>query len=280
MEKESTNRERPGLERLRTFPQRLACAGLAWTLGSALQSLDLKIAYYDPTVDPARPEYAEHCIFAFWHENLAVLLPRYPNSPVTLLISQHRDASWLKYAAAYLGFNVVRGSTTRGGAEAIRQLRRLRETTSFAITPDGPQGPRQEMALGPLFLASRLKMPLVPVGVGYDRPWRLNTWDRFAVPKPFSRARIVFGPKIRLSAKAGRDELEASRRDVQSLLSEINGFAGVWAETGARVMEELPFVRARRTRSLTFDQADTEPRLTRKPDTMTPLEAVLAGKAA
>lgn len=235
------------------FSQKLASTSVGLVMQQVLKTTDLRIAYYDSTVDPARPEYNEHCLFVFWHENLAILLPRWPNCPVTLLISQHRDAQWLKQTADFLGFNVVRGSSTRGGSSAIRQLKRQSRLASLAITPDGPQGPRREMAMGPIFLASRLQIPLVPVGVGYDGPWRLKTWDRFALPRPFSKARVVFGPKIRLPKRLGRGEMEECRYKSQVLLNELNDFACIWAESRGRVLQEKPFVRARRLRSLEFD---------------------------
>jgi hypothetical protein len=111
------------------------------------------------------------------------------------------------------------------------------------------------MALGALFLASRLQMPLVPVGVGYDRPFRLNTWDQFAVPRPFSRARVVFGPKIRLDKRMGREALESGRAEVRNLLEGLNSFAMGWAVDGSRVRQEKPFVRARRCQELFFEDS-------------------------
>ncbi len=213
----------------------------------------MQIAYYDPGVDPARVGYNEHCVFVLWHENLAILLPQWHRSPVAMLVSQHRDASWLKYMADLFGFNVVRGSSTRGGAEAIRQLKKLRSKTSFAITPDGPKGPRREMTTGSSFLASRLQMPIVPVGIGFDRPFRLNTWDKFALPRPFSRARIVFGPKIHLDRTLGREELEESSVATGALLTRLTDFAADWATTGKRLFQEVPFARARPCHQLEFD---------------------------
>ncbi len=247
------------LQQSASFVQRLACTGLAMTMQRVLQSTGARIAYYDSTADPARPDYNEHCIFIFWHENLAILLPQWSQCPVTLLVSQHRDAHWLKHISDHFGFNVVRGSSTRGGSQAIRSLKQLRDRSSLAITPDGPQGPRRNMALGPIFLASRLQMPLVPVGVGYDAPWRLKTWDRFAVPRPFSRARIIFGPKIYLPRRLGRQPLESARQDAESLLNEISEFATHWASEGGRVLQEQAFVRVRRTRELYFPDDTPRP---------------------
>lgn len=247
---DSEKRQQRLTARVSAFGQRLASTGLALSIQQLLQTVPSRVAYYDVTVDPARPEYDEHCLFVFWHENLSILLPQWSRCPVTLLVSQHRDAHWLKHAADFWGFNVVRGSTTRGGSQAIRRLRKLRDHTSLAITPDGPQGPRRTMAMGPLFLASRLQMPLVPVGVGFDRPWRLNTWDRFAVPRPFARARIVMGPKLRISPTHKREQLERCRQGTERLLNELTGFAGRWAEDGGRVLQENPFIRSRRCASL------------------------------
>lgn len=244
--------------RLANFPKRLLSRLGTLAFEAVQRSTDLRIAYYDPTVDPARAEYREHCIFVFWHENLAILLPQWPRCPVTMLVSRHRDAHWLTYSADLWGFNVVRGSTTRGGADALRQLRKISHLSSIAITPDGPRGPRRQMAAGALFLASRLQMPLVPVGVGYDRPYRLDTWDQFALPRPFSRARVVFGPKVRLPRDLCRDGLESARKDAASLLGELDEFANRWAATNKRVLEELPFVRARRVNELEFPTS-TEP---------------------
>ena len=78
-----------------------------------------------------------------------------------MLLSRHRDAEILSYAAYHLGFDFVRGSTNRGGAAALRQLLAKSRHMHLTITPDGPRGPRRHMAPGPIFLASKLGLPLV-----------------------------------------------------------------------------------------------------------------------
>ncbi|NLA09484.1 MAG: DUF374 domain-containing protein, partial [Microbacteriaceae bacterium] len=97
-------------------------------------------------------------------------------------------------------FRVVRGSTRRGGASALRQLLDQGELTHLAITPDGPRGPRRTLAQGAVYLASKLQMPLVALGMGFDRPWRVKSWDRFAIPRPGSRARAILSPEIHVPA--------------------------------------------------------------------------------
>lgn len=116
------------------------------------------------------------------------------------------------------------------------------------------------MALGPVFLASLLGLPIVPVGVGISNPWRLNTWDKFAIPRPLSRVRIIFGPKIFVPRKSSREQLEAFRNGIQDLTNDLCDAAEAWALSGEKMLGEQPFTRARRTNSIDFSKltiADT-----------------------
>jgi lysophospholipid acyltransferase (LPLAT)-like uncharacterized protein len=239
MEVESGFRKVPWYKRL---------GGLACAVGlrRAIDFLDVEIAYYDRSIDPRQPEYFEPCIYLFWHEYLALLVGQWAHCPITMLVSQHRDAEWLNQIADRLGFTIVRGSTRRGGSQAIRELRRVCKTQSLGITPDGPRGPRRQMAMGPVFLASMFQMPIVPVGIGYCRPWRFNTWDQFALGRPGSRARIVTGPKMYLPAKMERDEMESTRVRIESMINQLTRFAEQWATQGFHVPAGERPPRARR----------------------------------
>ncbi len=199
-----------------------------------MKTLDSQIAYYDPTTDPAYPLGQRPRIYIFWHEY--ILLPFYMrgNCNLSMLLSQHRDADVLNQAARLGGFGVVRGSTRRGGAAALRKLLDLGELQHLAITPDGPRGPRRKLAQGPVYLASKLQMPLVLLGFGFDRPWRVRSWDRFAVPRPGSRARVVVSPEIQIPADLDRDRQEHFRMRIESLLNRITGEAEAWASSGQR----------------------------------------------
>lgn len=219
---------------------------------AAMNLLNFRIAHYDRGVDPARPEYNEHVIFAFWHEYISIVLPHWRRTPLTILVSQHRDGEFVSQTAENFGCNIVRGSTSRGGSSAIRQIKKHSAYSSIAISPDGPRGPRREMAMGPIYLSSLLGMAIVPVGLGIDRAWRLNTWDRFAIPKPFSRARMIFGPKIYIPRKCPREEMEAKRQSVQRLINQLCDTCQDWAESGKKITGEQPFVRARRCAKLVF----------------------------
>src|SRR5206468_915501 len=108
------------------------------------------------------------------------------SSRILVLASAHSDGDISTAALRHFGLSVTRGSTTRGGVSAMLRLLRD-EVRHIVLTPDGPKGPRRTMSVGGIYLASRLGMPLVCVGYGYRRPWRFGSWDRFAVPRPFSR---------------------------------------------------------------------------------------------
>ena len=108
------------------------------------------------------------------------------------------------------------------------------------------------MAIGPIFMASRLGMPFVPLGIGINDAWRLSTWDSFAIPKPLSRVRIIFGPKIDVPPKAKRAELEQIRQSVENLMNDLSDQAESWACSGQNMLGEQPFTRVRR-RKVIFD---------------------------
>src|SRR5947207_4670483 len=131
--------------------------------------LDLQLAHYDLTADPGRPEFQGRVIVVFWHEYIALPLVTLGNCNFSMLNSRHRDADWLARSGYHLGFDVVRGSTNKGGASALRALRQKSRDWNLVITPDGPMGPRRKMEMGPIYLSSRLGIPLVPLGVGFDR---------------------------------------------------------------------------------------------------------------
>ena len=132
-----------------TFKHKVIGRLNAIAMPRALDLLNFRICHYDRSVDPARPEYNEHVIFSFWHEYIVVVLPRWGHTPLTVLCSQHRDGEWVNQTAVSLGMSIVRGSTSRAGSAAIRQMKRNSKFSSIAMTPDGPRGPRPEMAIGP-----------------------------------------------------------------------------------------------------------------------------------
>ncbi len=196
-----------------------------------MSTLNYRSVAYEPGCDPGQADFGGPAIFIFWHEYIPPPLYLRPNCRLAVLLSQHQDAELLSQAAHFAGMETVRGSTHRGATEALRKLLRQGRGRSLAITPDGPRGPRRQLAPGCIYLSSRLQMPLIPMGIGYDRPWRYRrVWDQFAIPKPFSRARIVTGPRCQIPADLDRDQIEAHRLWMQDTLNHLCTTAERWAE--------------------------------------------------
>jgi lysophospholipid acyltransferase (LPLAT)-like uncharacterized protein len=215
----------------------------AGLLGSAtvrlwMSTLDYRVAFYDPTVDPVDHRFSGQKIFIFWHEYILFPLHMRGHCNLAMLLSQHRDADILSELARHLGFEFVRGSTSRGGTSALREMLRKSRDMNLTITPDGPRGPRRVLAQGPIYLSSKLGMPLVAMGFGYDRPWRLGSWDRFAIPKPFSHARAVVSPSLVIPPDLDRDGIEHYRLKVERLMNRLTCEAEAWAEAGTPKLEE------------------------------------------
>jgi lysophospholipid acyltransferase (LPLAT)-like uncharacterized protein len=206
-----------------------------------METLDYCFACYDPTADPIHPDNPGPTIFLIWHEYIPFFFYLRGHCNTALLISQHQDAEWLSQAARHMGFQTVRGSTNRGGVAALRAMLRNSSRMNLAITPDGPRGPRRSLAPGPIYLSSRLGIPLVATGLGYDRPWRNPwSWDRFALPRPFTRARCVASPRIQIPPDLDRDGLEACRIAVERLLNRLTNEAEQWAESGVPMASQQP----------------------------------------
>lgn len=169
-------------------------------------------------------------IYAFWHGELLPLLYSHRGDDVAVLVSAHHDGEIVARIAERLGLSTVRGSSTRGGVRALMDLVRVLESRrSTAVTPDGPRGPARQFAPGTLVAAQRTGAPIVPIAVRASRAWRLRSWDRFLVPKPFARVHLVYGPPAYVAAASAR-EAPAEAPRFEALVNAL----GVAAERALR----------------------------------------------
>lgn len=132
---------------------------------------------------------------------------------VRVLISQHGDGEMIAEAARRFGYGAIRGSTTRGGIRALREMQRLETETPLIITPDGPRGPAKSIQQGCVLMASSTGRIIIPVGVACSRAWRARSWDRFVIPKPFSRIVVHYGEGLEVEPDLERERIpeEAER---------------------------------------------------------------------
>jgi lysophospholipid acyltransferase (LPLAT)-like uncharacterized protein len=168
----------------------------------------------------------ERYIGALWHNRLLLfpfVLKRYlPQREGAALISASRDGAILADLVERFGYDVVRGSSSRKGASAMRQLAEVIATGKDAvITPDGPRGPAYELGQGIVYLAQQSGAAVVPVNMEYSSCWRVKSWDRFILPKPFSKVRVIFGQPHRVAQTGNDEEFEHERACLQNAMLDL-----------------------------------------------------------
>jgi lysophospholipid acyltransferase (LPLAT)-like uncharacterized protein len=205
---------------------------VAWVVRLWIGTLRYRYRPLGPNVDPHQCGLRERYIYAFWHEYMLLLAYQYARPDIYVLISQHADGQLIAEVCRHLGFRTVRGSSTRRGAEALLQMTRLGRKAHLAITPDGPRGPRRTVQIGLVYLAARTGMPIIPVGIGFSRARRMNSWDRFALPMPWSAGLAVTEEAIEVPAGADRALLEEYRERVEAAMRRVTEQAECWAENG------------------------------------------------
>lgn len=170
-------------------------------------------------VDEATPYTAatgsmRYC-FCLWHDAIVACLFSLRTYKLSGLISRHQDGSYLTHAIKLLGITPVRGSASRGGAQATRQLIDQPDL-HVCITPDGPRGPRRKMKDGIVYLASRTGRPVVPTTVTATRYWAVpGGWSDMIIPKPFSRVLLLAGEPIEVPLDASREEISRITEEIQ-----------------------------------------------------------------
>jgi lysophospholipid acyltransferase (LPLAT)-like uncharacterized protein len=148
----------------------------------------------------------ESALWALWHETLLLGTWFFRRRDIHVMISASRDGELIARITHKLGYTPVRGSTSKGALGATRRLVAcLREGRLTAITPDGPRGPRRRAQPGMIGVARLSGRPLVAIGIAAERAWRLRSWDRFAIPKPFSRVCYAYSDPIYVPREGGSD---------------------------------------------------------------------------
>lgn len=199
-----------------------------------ISTVRYKFYHIGPDIRPASPGLKARYIYVFWHENILLLAPKYGRPDVSILISQHADGELISQVCTHLGWRSIRGSTTRGGMEAVRQMLREGRDSHLVITPDGPRGPRRQLQQGLVYLASRTGMPVVLAGVAYRNAWRMRSWDRFGVPKPFSQGACIAAEPIHVPPELERDQLEQIRQQMEVALNALTDEAQRWVDEGMK----------------------------------------------
>jgi len=215
-----------------TLLQRGALAVLPVVAGAVVRSLGatMRIRHVDRDGLDGLEVAGKRYIHAFWHSRLLFMPYSYRGARIALVISQHRDGEYItrtmqrlrRAGGADFEVSTVRGSSTRGGAAALRgAVRKLRDGWDLGITPDGPRGPRHEVQSGVIEIARLSGVPVVPVTFAAHPGWALNSWDRFLVPRPFARGLFLYGKPMEIPRHADSDQREALRFRLEQTLTDL-----------------------------------------------------------
>lgn len=175
----------------------------------------LRVRHIRPQIPQLIPQY----ILAFWHSHMVLMLHSEWRGPMTVLSSASKDGDIAVTAYAMYGVDTVRGSSTRGGTSALRAIiRKAREGSNLGFTPDGPLGPPRVVKDGVIFAAQATGLPIIPVAFGASSAWRLRSWDRLVIAKPFARAIYIYGDPI---VVARDTDLEEARVKLERSLTDL-----------------------------------------------------------
>ncbi len=200
--------------------------GLASALGAGLVTGIMKSArleliegeeYEASIVRAGKP-----AIYVLWHGRLLPCAFRYRELGLGTLISRNRDGEYITRMIERWGYNVIRGSSSRGATGAqLAIIRALREGMPVALTPDGPRGPRQKMKMGPIRAAWKTGVPILPVSAGATSAWYFGKWDRFLVPKPFAWIPVALGEPVHVDESATEDEMNVIASELEARLNRL-----------------------------------------------------------
>ena len=158
-------------------------------------------------------------IYAFWHARQAFLTYLHAHDRIHPLISRSKDGEIIAQVCRHFGLEPARGSSSRGGMEATRDLLRwVEQGDRVGVTPDGPKGPREQVQDGVLYLAQKTGAPIVPVAYGARRRWVFGSWDAFILPKPFNTIAMAYGEPLRVNAG---DDLSERARALKAALDAV-----------------------------------------------------------
>ncbi|OED34304.1 hypothetical protein AB834_06715 [PVC group bacterium (ex Bugula neritina AB1)] len=156
-------------------------------------------------------------VIGIWHESLFSLVPFFSYKKMMTLVSPSQDGYFLAEVLKYFGYKAIHGSSSRGGAKAILELLRRKDSfNAYVVAVDGPKGPAKKVKPGVLFLARKMKIPLYVVICEQTSSWRANSWDRHVFPKPFSSIKISLNSRILPAEELTLEDIEAQFQKLSS----------------------------------------------------------------
>lgn len=217
---------------------------LAFVIVSAIKclfaTLRRRAVFHTPESSPY-DEVEGRFIYSVWHDELMLSLFAKKHKIVAAITSQHQDGTYLANVLELMGVTPIRGSSSKGGIEALRNAMTVAKERHIVVTPDGPRGPRHVMKDGLVFLSSKTGNPVVPLSFECSRFWRVQgKWTDLVVPKPFSKLTVIYGEPIIIPARLRRDGLLEYTQRVQDAMDFLSGDEPHIIEPPSEASDESP----------------------------------------
>ena len=181
---------------------------------------------WEEAPSPSNAVYEKAVIYSFWHRAVFPAAWMWRRLGIAVMVSRSFDGEYIARIIERLGFVAVRGSSSRGGSEALRGMKdELQKGAAVAFTIDGPRGPKYVAKPGPVLLARSTGLPMAAFYVALSDPWVLKTWDEFMIPKPFSKALVRVSAKMRVPENASDIEIRNWHVQLQAALERVTTFA-------------------------------------------------------
>ena len=158
-------------------------------------------------------------VYCFWHQCVLPCTMYFRASGAVILVSRSFDGELISRVLRLFGFDAVRGSSSRGAREGLLGLKHVIETGRTAIfTADGPLGPIYQTKMGPVKLAQATGAPIGAFHLQPEHAWVVNSWDRFLVPKPFTRIVVSWAQWTRVPGDLAQEQFETKRQELNDAI--------------------------------------------------------------
>ncbi|HEY6401179.1 MAG TPA: lysophospholipid acyltransferase family protein [Blastocatellia bacterium] len=206
-----------------SFKQRLiirfAGVALYWIIRAIGATLKFEVEGWEHHTD------REPLVYCFWHNRIPIATYFWRRRGIVVMSSRSFDSEYIARFIQRFGYGAAKGSSTRGALSGlIQMIRAVRSGKSAAFTVDGPRGPVYEAKPGALLLAKKTGAAILPFSISLDRCWRLPSWDRIEIPKPFAKAHVVIGERIYVKDADG--DAERFQRALDELRKRSDELAG------------------------------------------------------
>lgn len=205
------------------FLNRMVCRIVVWGFKLLYRTCRVQYHFDDPNNTAYVAENDQRFMISIWHDSL--FYPLFIRKPpkFVALVGGHRDGDYVTNVLSLLGFDSVRGSSSKGGAGAIVQIQEKCVGMNIGMTPDGPRGPRRQMKQGCAYLSAQTSRPVLATGFHCDRYWRFEgSWTDLTIPKPFSTIYAVASAPIHVPHDPTREQIVEFTRIIQQEMDHAN----------------------------------------------------------